>query len=112
MSLPAPHRLSNKGLPPERLAGTPIEVLGRMRSSRARRPSRRLLRWIFQRGNQRLTCRVDHRPGDQFTMSLVAMSGAGVAETFTSAWSALRRHATIASELRRAGWTLAAYTAD
>jgi len=39
-------------------------------------------------------------------------TGAGIAETFTSAWSALRRHAMIASELRRAGWTLAAYTAD
>lgn len=79
------------------------------------RTSRRLLRWIFERGNQRLTCRVDQRPGDQtFTLSLVtnSMSGAGIAETFTSAWSALRRHAMIASELRRAGWTLAAYTAD
>jgi hypothetical protein len=35
-----------------------------------------------------------------------------IAETFTSAWSALQRHAVIASELRGAGWTLAAYTAD
>jgi hypothetical protein len=40
------------------------------------------------------------------------MTGARIAETFTSAWSAFRRHAMIASELRRAGWTLAAYTAD
>ena len=86
-----------------------------MRTSRGERPSRRLLRWIFQRGNQRLTCRVDQRAGDHtFTLSLVPHSatGAGIAETFTSAWSALRRHAIIASELRRAGWTLAAYTAD
>jgi hypothetical protein len=74
-----------------------------------------LLRWIFERGNQRLTCRVDRRPGDQaFTLSLLPHSdaGVGIAETFTSAWSAFRRHAMIASDLRRAGWTLAAYTAD
>jgi hypothetical protein len=38
--------------------------------------------------------------------------GIGIAETFTSAWSAFRRHAMIASELRRSGWRLAAYTAD
>jgi hypothetical protein len=38
--------------------------------------------------------------------------GIGVAETFTSAWSAFRRHAMIASELRRSGWRLAAYTTD
>ena len=75
---------------------------------------RRLLRWIFQRGNQRLTCRVDQQPGTGFTMSLVSHSSSaiGIAETFTSAWSAFQRHAMIASELRGAGWTLAAYTAD
>jgi hypothetical protein len=97
------------------LAGTPIEVLDRMRTSKSNPRSRRLLRWIFERGTQRLTCGVDQRPGDQtFTLSVVPSSttGAGIAETFTSAWSALRRHAMIASELRRAGWTLAAYTAD
>ena len=74
-----------------------------------------LLRWIFQRGNHLLTCRVDQRPGDRtFTLSLIPHStvGVGIAETFTSAWSAFRRHAIIASELRRLGWTLAAYTAD
>ncbi|PYR69187.1 MAG: hypothetical protein DMF88_06865 [Acidobacteria bacterium] len=86
-----------------------------MRSSPAQSQPRRLIRWIFQRGNQRLTCRVDQRPGDHaFTLALVPHSnvGAGIAETFTSAWSAFRRHAIIASELRRSGWTLAAYTAD
>jgi len=75
----------------------------------------RLLRWIFQRGNQWLTCQVDLRPGDQtYTLSLVPHSNVagGIAETFNTAWSAFRRHAMIASELRRSGWTLAAYTAD
>jgi hypothetical protein len=75
---------------------------------------RRLLRWIFQRGHQRLTCRVDQQPGTGFTLSLVphAPAALGIAETFTTAWSAFQRHAMIASELRGAGWTLAAYTAD
>lgn len=74
----------------------------------------RLLRWIFQRGNQRLTCRIDQQPETGFTLSLVPHSprSIGIAETFTSAWSALQRHATIATELRGAGWRLAAYTAD
>jgi len=86
-----------------------------MRRPPAQSQPRRLIRWIFQRGNQRLTCRVDQRPGDHaFTLALVPHSnvGVGIAETFTSAWSAFRRHAIIASELRRSGWTLAAYTAD
>lgn len=76
---------------------------------------RRLLHWVFQRGAHRLTCCVDQRPADNsFTLSLLPHSnvGIGIAETFTSAWSAFRRHAIIASELRRSGWTLAAYTAD
>jgi hypothetical protein len=85
-----------------------------MRPSTTQRKSRRLLRWIFQRGNHLLTCCVDQRPGDRtFTLSLVPNSNVGgIAETFSSAWSAFRRHAMIASELRRSGWTLAAYTAD
>lgn len=86
-----------------------------MRRSTTQQQSQRLLRWIFQRGNQMLICRVDQQPGDHaFTLSLVPQANvaAGIAETFNSAWSAFRRHAMIASELRRSGWTLAAYTAD
>jgi hypothetical protein len=86
-----------------------------MKRSTAPREPRRLLRWIFQRGHHRLTCRVDQRPGDHtFTLALLphASGAIGIAETFGSAWSAFRRHAIIASELRRAGWRLAAYTAD
>jgi hypothetical protein len=76
--------------------------------------SRALLRWIFERGHQRLTCRVDQQPETGFTLSLLPHSrrAIGVAETFTSAWSAFQRHAMIASELRGAGWTLGADTAD
>jgi hypothetical protein len=86
-----------------------------MRRSSSRRQPKRLLRWIFQRGDHRITCRVDQRLEDRtFTLSLVPHSAAGlaIAETFNSVWSAFQRHAAIASELRRSGWTLAAYTAD
>jgi hypothetical protein len=86
-----------------------------MRRSPPERQPKRLLRWIFERGHQQLICRVDQRPGEEtFTLSLVPHSsrGTGIAETFTSAWSAFRRHAMIASELRRSGWRLAAYTTD
>jgi hypothetical protein len=92
-----------------------LNFLAGMRPSTTQRKSQRLLRWIFQRGNHSLTCCVDQRPGDRsFILSLVPNSdvGVGIAETFSSAWSAFRRHAMIASELRRSGWTLAAYTAD
>jgi hypothetical protein len=97
------------------MAGTFIEVFDGMRRSAAEHHPERLLRWIFERGHQQLICRVDQRPGEgTFTLSLVPHSSrsAGIAETFTSAWSAFRRHAMIASELRRTGWRLAAYTAD
>ena len=86
-----------------------------MRRSSSHRQPKRLLRWVFQRGNNRITCRVDQRLEDRtFTLTLLPHSrtGIGVAETFNSVWSAFQRHATIASELRRTGWTLAAYTAD
>ena len=86
----------------------------RRRTAEQSQPQR-LLRWIFRRGNHLLVCRVDQRADDQtYTLSLApgANVAPGIAETFTSAWSAFRRHAMIASELRRAGWTLAAYTAD
>ena len=86
-----------------------------MRRLAAQQTPHRLLRWIFRRGNHVLVCRVDQQADDRtFTLSLApgANVAAGIAETFTSAWSAFRRHAMIASELRRAGWRLAAYTAD
>jgi hypothetical protein len=95
--------------------GILIDVVTVMRRNATRRQPMRLLRWIFLRGNETLTCQVDQRPGDAtFTLSLIPQSdiAAGIAETFSSACSAFRRHAMIASELRRSGWTLAAYTAD
>ena len=93
----------------------PLEHLPAMKRRAAQQTPQRLLRWIFRRGTHVLVCRVDQQADDRtFTLSLApsANVAAGIAETFTSAWSAFRRHAMIASELRRAGWRLAAYTAD
>jgi hypothetical protein len=97
-----------------RRRGIAFELRLGMKTRSAERQTQRLLRWIFRRGDQMLVCRVDGRGDRTFTLSLVPHANvrAGIAETFTSAWSAFRRHAMIASELRRAGWTLAAYTAD
>src|SRR3954454_1798250 len=73
----------------------------------------RLLRWVFQRDNQLLTCQLD-REGHQaaYTLSLVPHWDVAhaAAETFEAGISAFRRHAAIADQLRGQGWTLAAYT--
>ena len=71
-----------------------------------------LLRWVFQRDNQVMTCQLD-REGHQasYTLSLVPHSDVRQAfsETFEAGVSAFRRHAAIAEQLRSQGWTLAAY---
>lgn len=78
----------------------------------ARRTTRRVLHWIFRRGNQFLTLELDHVPGGVYTFSLVPHSSEerGV-ETCETGESAFQRHSVIASELRQSGWTLVAYTA-
>ena len=73
----------------------------------------RLLRWVFQRGDQLLTCELDKeglRPS--YTLSPVPHWDLrqAVSETFDAGVSAFRRHAAIAEALRGQGWTLAAYS--
>ena len=72
-----------------------------------------LLRWVFQRENQLITCQLD-REGRQaaYTLSLVPHWDVrhAVSETFEAGVSAFRRHATVAEQLRSQGWTLAAYS--
>ena len=82
------------------------------KATRTRRPLH-LLRWVFQRGNRLLTCQLD-REGRQaaYVLALVPhwdVRQAAV-ETFDAGVSAFRRHAAVAEELRRRGWTLASYT--
>lgn len=82
---------------------------------RTRPTSRRIVRWIFQRGNELLTCGVD-RESDRssYTLSLVPNSNvdAALVEMFESGVGALQRHAGIAAQLRELGWTLIAYTGE
>jgi hypothetical protein len=94
--------------------GTVLELPSRMSESDGRQPTNcRLLSWVFQRGDQLLTCEIDHRPHDEtFVLSFVPHWDvrATAVEKFEKSTSAFRRHATIATQLRSSGWTVAEYT--
>ena len=71
-----------------------------------------LLQWIFQRGDDVVSCHVERSAGDDtFSVCLVPYGDVGrfVTERFDAAIKAFHRHALIASYLRRTGWKLAAY---
>jgi hypothetical protein len=80
---------------------------------RPRPTSHRIIRWIFQQGNELLACGID-RGSDRwsYTLSVVPNGDvdAAIVETFESEVAALQRHAGIATRLRELGWTLVAYT--
>jgi hypothetical protein len=84
-----------------------------MKKIRGKRRSIRLLRWVFRRGAHCVTCQLD-REGQQaaYMLSLVPHWDVrqAVVETFDAGVSGFRRHAALADELRRRGWTLASYT--
>ena len=73
----------------------------------------RLLRWVFRRDTHLVTCQLD-REGQRaaYMLSLVPHWDVrqAVVETFDAGVTAFRRHAAVAEELRRQGWTLASYT--
>jgi hypothetical protein len=73
----------------------------------------RLLRWVFQRRAQVVTCQLD-REGRHaaYSLSLVPHWDVRqvVTETFEAGVSAFRRHADVAAQLRSQGWTLVLYT--
>jgi hypothetical protein len=72
----------------------------------------RLLRWVFQRENRLLTCKLDRDDRQSsYTVSLLPHWDLrhAAAETFDASVSAFRRHAAVADRLRSQGWTLAAY---
>ena len=85
-----------------------------MKRNARKNPTIHLLRWVFQRENQLITCQLD-REGRQsaYTLSLVPHWDVrrAVSENFDAGVSAFRRHATVAEQLRSQGWTLAAYSA-
>ncbi len=98
---------------PRRRYGTRVVLFSGMKRIARKQRAVCLLRWVFQRDNRLLTCQID---GDSrqssYTLSLVphwdVRQAASV--TFDAGISAFRRHAAIADQLRREGWTLAAYS--
>lgn len=75
--------------------------------------SRRVLRWIFRRGNHLLTCQLTKvASSGRYILSLVPHWDRehGDSETFESGLGALHRHAVIANTLRDSGWKVVAYT--
>ena len=72
-----------------------------------------LIEWQLIRRNQRVMCAV-RATGKAFEVVVLPLwdIATGAIETCTTAAEALRRHATIASDLRAAGWAIAAYTSQ
>ena len=69
-----------------------------------------VVRWVFYRGSDALTCEVDARQtGEGYDICVVPHwdVASAVVEPVDSTVSALRRHAEIARALRGAGWSVA-----
>ena len=66
-----------------------------------------ILRWVFHRGSDALTCAVE-ASSDRSSYDVCILPhwnlAEGTVERFEAPVSALRRHAEIASRLREAGW--------
>jgi hypothetical protein len=96
------------------MRGTLLETGVRMIAG-TRPASHRVVCWIFQRGNELLTCGVEWS-SDRSTHTVSLFSNdsrkAGVVETFDSGVGALQRHAHIAARLREHGWRLVAYAGE
>ncbi len=75
--------------------------------------SHSIVRWIFQRGTQLLTCSVDgDANGTLFMASVVPHQQPQLAAlvTFETGISAMQYHARTADRLRQLGWTIVSYT--
>jgi hypothetical protein len=73
----------------------------------------RLLRWVFQLNNRLLTCQLEVEGQEpSYTLSLVPHWDVRQAASarFDAGIRAFQRHAAIADQLRRQGWTVAAYS--
>src|SRR5687767_7872121 len=70
-----------------------------------------MLRWVFQRENDMLTCEIGARSGNLYDVSVVPHWNvdASIIEQFDAPLSALCRHADIARRLRDTGWTVVGY---
>jgi hypothetical protein len=73
-----------------------------------------LVRWIFQRSGNTLTCQVDaSATRSSYDVAVVPHwnVAAAAVETVETPGRALQRHAEIAKHLRETGWLLAHHTA-
>ena len=85
-----------------------------MMKTRKRSDPIRLLRWVFRRGEQALTCQLERGAGSSaFYVALVPHWDvkSAVIETFNTGVTAFERHAAIAAHLRSNGWTVIAHVA-
>ena len=84
----------------------------RRRFTAKRRDPKTLVSWILTRGTRLLTCRVDGgNRGSRFAVAVLPHWAAThtIVERFTAPAAALARHAGMVTDLRNAGWRLAAY---
>jgi hypothetical protein len=72
-----------------------------------------LVRWQFERGAHHITCGIDMASsGTQYSVLTVPHwdVNSAIVETFDASIDALQHHATIATQLRDAGWIVASYS--
>ena len=74
------------------------------------RPARTktLLQWVFSRESNLVTCEL-LQEGSRYLVRLLTHGGKVIVATFEAGLAAFQRHAALAAELRRSGWTLVAY---
>lgn len=71
--------------------------------------SMRMLRWVFQRNHEAITCEIDASGDRAYDVCIVPHwnVSAAVVERFDAAYGAFERHAEVARHLRDAGWVRA-----
>ena len=74
------------------------------------RPTRAktLLQWVFSREHTLVTCEL-LQEGPRYLVRLLTDGGKIIVANFEGGLAAFQRHAALAAELRRSGWTLVAY---
>lgn len=68
--------------------------------------SRRVLRWVFRRDNDAITCEIDAAGDHAFDVCIVPHwdVSASTIERFDAEYRAFERHAELARRLGKAGW--------
>jgi hypothetical protein len=63
---------------------------------------------VFAREHNLVTCEL-LQEGSRYLVRLLTHGGKTIVATFEAGLAAFQRHAALAAELRRSGWTLVAY---